>query len=138
MVVVAEGESGENAFGFGFEGVAVVFDEFGYGFVVFGGVLIGIFAEFAMDGFHFRGNRGGEFEDGFVAGGGAFLGKKSESGAALEDDGAGIGGIFAKNEREKGGFSGTIGADEADAVTRIDLKRGCFEKNAASVGFGEL
>ena len=137
-VGLAEGEAGENAFGFGLEVVAVVLDEGGDGFVMFGRVFAREGAQGGVGLGHGRGRAGGELEHGFLARGGTFLGEEAEGASALEIDRAFVGGVVAEDEGEEGGFSGAVGADQSDAVPRIDLQRGVGKEGAAAEGFGDL
>lgn len=74
------------------------------------------------------GVEGGEFEDGLVAGGGAFLGQVAKGEAALHGDGAVVGRLFIENDGEERGFPGAIGADETDAVATVQLQRDVLER----------
>ena len=101
-VGLAEGEAGENAFGFGFEVVTVVLDEGGDGFVMFGRVFARESAKGGIGLGHGRGCAGGELEHGFFSGGCAFLGEEADGASALEIDRAFVGGIVAEDEGEEG------------------------------------
>ena len=139
-VAVAEGEAAEDAFGFGFEGVAAEFVEAGEGFVVdfFVAALGFVFLDGFFEGGDFGGDGGGEFEDGFVCGGGGFLGEVAEGAAAVEDDAAVVGGVAAEDEGEEGGFARAVGADEADAFSVVDLEGDVLEEGAGAVGFRDF
>ena len=137
-VRLAEGQAGEDAFGFGFEVVAVVFEEHIVRFVVLGGVFVGKLPQCGVGGGHRWCDARGELQDGFVAGRRAFLWEEADGASALETNRAFVGCVFAQDEREERGFSGTVCSDQADAVAGIDLQRGVREKGAAAEGFGDL
>ncbi len=109
-VGVAEGEAFEDAAGFWFDFPAAVF--------------VGV--------------HGGEFEDGFVASGGGFLGEEAEGDAAFHGDLAVVGALFAEDDGEERGFAGAVGADEADAFAAVNLEGDVAEKHAAGEGFGDI
>lgn len=94
------------------------------------GLAVGIFGEF----FVFEINLILEFVDGATGGdvvpdgGGGLFGRegdflrkvaKAEFG---EVEGAGVGGLLAEDEAEKGGLSGAVDADDADFAAGFDLK----------------
>lgn len=68
-VALAEGEAGENAFRPSFEVVAVVLDEGGDGFVMFGRVFARESAQGGIGLGHGRRRAGGKLEHGFLSGG---------------------------------------------------------------------
>lgn len=79
VIALAEGQTVENAFRLGLEVKAIEPFETQPGVVVFGfvGAILPLEEEErAPKLHHFRGDRGGEFEHGFVACGGVFLGRK--------------------------------------------------------------
>jgi len=86
---------------------------------------------------HFWGNIGGEFQDGFITRRGTLLGKKTDRGIPLQGYRAGVGRSYFQNEGKNGRFSGTVGSDEADAVTTVDLQGGILKEGASAVGFGK-
>ena len=138
VVRFAEGQAGEDAFGFGFEVVAVVFEKDIMRLVVLGGVFVGKLAQCGVGGGHRWCDARGELQDGFVAGRRAFLWEEADGASALETNRAFVGCVFAQDEREERGFSGAVCSDQADAVAGIDLQRGVREKGAAAEGFGDL
>ena len=55
---------------------------------------------------------------------------------AVDGDGASIGGFQSRNQRHKGGFSGVVGAEEAEKFTGGDIERDPVEGVKWTVGFG--
>ena len=85
-----------------------------------------------------RGNRRGQFEDGFVAAGCAFLGEETQAHPPRKGDRPRIRGDFAKDERKERRLARPVGSDQANAISGIDLQRRVLEKDTSGVGFGEL
>ena len=144
-VLFAETEAGEYLLGLGIELVAAEFVKAVVGVVmdffrVSGvNVVVGIPGqdEFAEAG-EFGGDGGGEFEDGFVPGGRAFLREIAEVDAAFLDDLAGVGGFLTEDDPKERGLAGAIGADEADAVLAVHLQGGLIKEHLAAIGFADF
>ena len=79
-----------------------------------------------------------DVEDGFVAGGRAFLRQEAKVRAALPFDRAGVGFFLAEDEVEEGGLAGAVGPDEAEAVRARDEERHVVEEFAGAVGLGNV
>ena len=124
-VAFAKGEAGEDALGFGGDGVAVVLGKFGEGFVVFVGFVVASVFVFA-DNFpgvrEQRGDGGGEVQHGFVGDGCAFLWEEPEGDAALHADASVVRRGLAEDEGKEGRFSRAVCSYEAEAVAAIDLE----------------
>jgi hypothetical protein len=76
-------------------------------------------------------------ENGFIAGGRAFLREKAEVGPAFPLDGAGVGLFLTEDEVEKRGLAGAIRADQAEAVGAGNEERDVAKKFARTVGLGD-
>ncbi len=64
----------------------------------------------------------GEFEDGFIAGGGVFLGEMAEDDVFLEDDGAGVGRVFAEDQGEEVDLPAPLGPTRPMRSSRLTCK----------------
>jgi len=85
----------------------------------------------------FRGDGGGQFEDGFIGDRGAFLRQVAKGNAALAVELAGVGGLLPEDNREQGGLAGSVRAHQPDAVLAIDLQRGIGEQHPPAVRLGD-
>ena len=131
---IPEGEATEDLFGAGFELPAPEFGEGIEGFVIFGIFESpGGFVAFdgLLDAGHFRGGGTCEFEDGLVARRGRFLGQKAHRDILFEGDAAFVWAGLAEDQGEEGGFSGSVGADEADSIFAVDLEGDIAEERAS-------
>lgn len=138
---VPESESLQYPLGFGFKLVTAEFGEMTDGVMIFGGLFVPAFttgAQGVMDFRHLGHDTSGEFEHRFVAAGGTFLGEVTEGGTAFEADIALIGLINFEDDREEGGFTRTVWADEAEAILAVDLHGDVLVEDAAIIGFRDL
>ena len=137
-IAFAEGQSGKDALGFCLKGVPIQFDKSRDCFIMLVRVLIRVFAQALLHFDEARGNRGGQFQDDFVASRCGFLRKKAHTHSPRKGDRPCIRGVFTKNERKERRFARPIGSDQAHPISRIDLQRRILEKHASGVRFGEL
>ncbi len=130
---IPKGEAAKDLFGAGFELPAPEFGEGVEGFVIFGIFESpGGFVAFdgLLDAGHFRGSGTCEFEDSLVARRGRFLGQKAHRDILFEGDAAFVRAGIAEDQGEEGGFSGSVGADEADSIFAVDLEGDIAEERA--------
>src|SRR5436190_15129831 len=80
---------------------------------------------------------GGDFQNGFIAGRGAFLREKAERYAALESDLAIIRRLLAKNQGKQRGLARAVWTDEANAVLPVDGKGHIGEQSASAESFAK-
>ena len=81
--------------------------------------------------------RHGDVEDGFVAGGFAFLRQITEPRAADERDLARIRCFLAEDDLEQRGFARAVRPDQPDALAGQERERNVVKQNASAKRFAE-